>query len=553
MKLGVKLLAVLLFTALLCCSCAPGVPELPSGTPNGSVLPENSLPPEGSATPAPEEQECSGLLTVYDGSHYALFTDQGEQLSGFDYNYINLMEGYVLYSRLTTEADGLPEEVTSLYAIGSTEGELLTGFLYSGRLNLVAGGEAEGAPVLESLLRAGTGDGSPRSEDTVLLDAHTGAELLTLPSDEFSYFCYQRDRGLVCSMSYSTQSLSVWRVSDLIAGSQEPLARLEGVTGMDYNSEANIVTVSSLPDENGETRQQVLLSDGTLSENSFASISSFYDLPGCAVAQAEPGGACGLIDQNGEWLIPPQYDALTPSENGLCVVLANGVYSYVDKSGNTVLPGPYLQAETFRDGFASVTAMDGAVQLIDESGRVVVNEEVFGYYGFTTGAAVEVSLGDYVFNEEARPAILTQDGKLYELPAEFYNPYVICTLPDRCFFTYTADTEHYESAVGVLDFATGEASAWQEGYRYLSVLYDTNFEPLKSGYLRASRSLKNGYTVYDLLSADGSQVLVSNLNEIYNATPNAMAVKKGFSCGVMDYEGNWLYKTTVFNSFPIAD
>ena len=31
------------------------------------------------------------------------------------------------------------------------------------------------------------------------------------------------------------------------------------------------------------------------------------------------------------------------------------------------------------------------------------------------------------------------------------------------------------------------------------------------------------------------------------------AVKKGFSCGVMDYEGNWLYKTTVFNSFPIAD
>ena len=104
MKLGVKLLAVLLFTALLCCSCAPGVPELPSGTPNGSVLPENSLPPEGSATPAPEEQEGSGLLTVYDGSHYALFTDQGEQLSGFDYNYINLMEGYVLYSRLTTEA-----------------------------------------------------------------------------------------------------------------------------------------------------------------------------------------------------------------------------------------------------------------------------------------------------------------------------------------------------------------------------------------------------------------------------------------------------------------
>ena len=56
-----------------------------------------------------------------------------------------------------------------------------------------------------------------------------------------------------------------------------------------------------------------------------------------------------------------------------------------------------------------------------------------------------------------------------------------------------------------------------------------------------------------IFSADGSQVLVSNLNEIYNATPNAMAVKKGFSCGVMDYEGNWLYKTTVFNSFPIAD
>ena len=78
---------------------------------------------------------------------------------------------------------------------------------------------------------------------------------------------------------------------------------------------------------------------------------------------------------------------------------------------------------------------------------------------------------------------------------------------------------------------------------------------------RASRSTTNAYDYYDvficgsytdqyrfadLLDLDG-RVLVEGLNDIYEAGPDRISVRKGFDVGLMDWQGNWIAKHSIFS------
>ena len=54
------------------------------------------------------------------------------------------------------------------------------------------------------------------------------------------------------------------------------------------------------------------------------------------------------------------------------------------------------------------------------------------------------------------------------------------------------------------------------------------------------------YRFVDLLDLDG-RVLVEGLNDIYDAGPDRIAVRKGFDVGLMDWHGNWIVKRSIFS------
>ncbi|MEG2039421.1 MAG: hypothetical protein RRZ73_06810 [Oscillospiraceae bacterium] len=58
----------------------------------------------------------------------------------------------------------------------------------------------------------------------------------------------------------------------------------------------------------------------------------------------------------------------------------------------------------------------------------------------------------------------------------------------------------------------------------------------------------NGITRYDLLDIKG-KVLVEDITEISNAGDNRIAVIKGYNAGLMDWNGNWIVKKSIFQDF----
>lgn len=59
---------------------------------------------------------------------------------------------------------------------------------------------------------------------------------------------------------------------------------------------------------------------------------------------------------------------------------------------------------------------------------------------------------------------------------------------------------------------------------------------------------KGDHFLYDLLRADGTPLL-TGLNKIYAADAHGAAVRIGFTRGVMDYQGSWVWRESIFNTF----
>ena len=57
---------------------------------------------------------------------------------------------------------------------------------------------------------------------------------------------------------------------------------------------------------------------------------------------------------------------------------------------------------------------------------------------------------------------------------------------------------------------------------------------------------KNGNSnTRDILDSEGN-VMIAGINEIYDVGPDRLAVRKGFSVGLMDWQGNWIVKRSIF-------
>ena len=48
------------------------------------------------------------------------------------------------------------------------------------------------------------------------------------------------------------------------------------------------------------------------------------------------GGKWGFIDRKGNWLINPQFDAVSPFRNGLAQVTLGGIRGYINTAGKYV-------------------------------------------------------------------------------------------------------------------------------------------------------------------------------------------------------------------------
>jgi len=83
-------------------------------------------------------------------------------------------------------------------------------------------------------------------------------------------------------------------------------------------------------------------------------------------------GKFGVIDQSGDFILPPVYDSWLFFSEGLADIKFRGKYGYIDKTGKVVIEPVYWNAHWFKDGLAPIAKEEENWGYINMAGEVVV-------------------------------------------------------------------------------------------------------------------------------------------------------------------------------------
>lgn len=114
----------------------------------------------------------------------------------------------------------------------------------------------------------------------------------------------------------------------------------------------------------------------------YEKLRSFHD--GIALAQID--GKYGFIDKTGLEVIPIKYDFAGGFGEGIAVVKLNNKFGYVDKKGTEIISLKYENAKGFCEGLASVK-LNGKYGYIDKNNNIIIPFKYTEANGFHKGKA----------------------------------------------------------------------------------------------------------------------------------------------------------------------
>lgn len=100
---------------------------------------------------------------------------------------------------------------------------------------------------------------------------------------------------------------------------------------------------------------------------------------------------CGLINRQGEEVVPPVYEEVTYPSDGMIRVTKNGLMGFLNESGVMVIEPQYRAASTFFEDYAVVTAGDSnfvEYVYINKQNQIVLRNDYQYAYPFFNGYAV---------------------------------------------------------------------------------------------------------------------------------------------------------------------
>ena len=128
---------------------------------------------------------------------------------------------------------------------------------------------------------------------------------------------------------------------------------------------------------------------------------------------------------------------------------------------------------------------------------------------------------------------------------------VIYKIPDNGWISVLRNDRIIESFYNTNTAALYDAEGNQlteKPYTYIYTMYveSASGDYINSSLLNASYELA-GKTIYDVLDMDGT-ILLERVKGVQVLSEDRFWVEKGFYQGLMDREGNWIYKESVFDS-----
>ncbi len=259
-------------------------------------------------------------------------------------------------------------------------------------------------------------------------------------------------------------------------------------------------------------------------------------------------GLYGYINKKGNEVIPCGYQRVNDFNEGLAGVSNfTELYGFCDKFGNLVIPYKYKEISNFKEGLAAVQHKEGLWGYIDKNGNEVIPFMFNAAYDFSEGYAVV----EYRNDDKKIYAYINKEGKIlanYDGVTNFANG---CAMVSDYKGIYTIDNQFNQK-----DKLKDELNNNLTIYGNISKLtLCKNERCSKYGYLDQSlnlvipciyyeaRSFQNEVAIVELtediigfVTKDGRNILFSKKNkyeEIYDFNEGLAAVK--------NKEGLWGY------------
>lgn len=261
--------------------------------------------------------------------------------------------------------------------------------------------------------------------------------------------------------------------------------------------------------------------------------------PDYYVSYSREGDAYGLLDRTLEEVLPQAYERLQVV--GDYILTWDGTMSKAlrlsDRTEVFSIDGWVL---IYYDGEAGIIQSEdyGNCWLIDGKGEILSNDAC----DYINAGAEFYPAEAFVAERLGAGLLLNQQGAvLAQKPGGYFNE-LSSGLYALTWSTQDAEGNHVSHSC-VLD-ENGNTVIPEGRYNWLNSCYDRSGP---CGLLTGTYRTGRGSYLTDLLDADG-RILLSGLNSVDQISGDYLVVKRGFSAGIMDLKGNWLYRTSTFQS-----
>lgn len=129
----------------------------------------------------------------------------------------------------------------------------------------------------------------------------------------------------------------------------------------------------------------------------------------------------GVVNINGEYIVPLEYDKADLLQRGKLIKVGKGKkYGLLDENGQEVLPMIYSDIGRYQGGYATIKK-GGRVGLINGNGEVVVEPKYLTIKGFSQGVALV---------KEKEQSYFLMDEEFKNINGEFYQAFAAISFQD---------------------------------------------------------------------------------------------------------------------------
>jgi hypothetical protein len=240
----------------------------------------------------------------------------------------------------------------------------------------------------------------------------------------------------------------------------------------------------------------------------------------------------GMIDNNGNIIIPIIYPVMFPFKNDRARCLKNNKWGYVDKNGKEIIPFIYEAAWDFSEGLACAKVKD-FYQFIDLKGDIAIPNKFQSDSYFGNGlASIRQNYNGYQY--------IDKKGNIM-FPDTFF---IARKFVKGIAFVQYGNSKNYEAALintkgeKVLSISKLEP---QKEYNGLDILINTRYlgedgfiheRAMLNGFINSSQKRIENETAASLISKSGRTIIpfqygIKNISEVHN--------------GIFSYEANGKY------------